>query len=280
MRIPRLTEGHTLARQSHRLRSTSRHSRRVTVLAATAALCLAATGAAATFSAATVSWSPHTSPVDAVDMLYIQHLHPAQPGAPAQPQVQVGVTGQLVLMQAARRAAADRAAAAAAAHAAASLLAAQQAAARRAARQAAARRAAALAAAEQAAQQAAQQPSVTVQSGPAPPAATPAPPAAPPVSGSPQQIAQQLLAQYGWAGQFSCLDSLWERESGWNPAAENPTSGAFGIPQALPAAKMASAGADWATDAATQIRWGLSYIRSTYGSPCGAWAHEEADGWY
>jgi hypothetical protein len=100
-------------------------------------------------------------------------------------------------------------------------------------------------------------------------------------SGSPEQVAQQLLGQFGWsASQFSCLDPLWAQESGWNVTAENPSSGAYGIPQALPGSKMASAGADWATDAATQIRWGLTYIKSLYGSPCGAWAHEEADGWY
>jgi hypothetical protein len=73
---------------------------------------------------------------------------------------------------------------------------------------------------------------------------------------------------------------LWYRESGWNPSAENPSSGAFGIPQALPGSKMASAGADWATNPATQIRWGLSYIQSVYGTPCGAWSHEESAGWY
>jgi len=90
-----------------------------------------------------------------------------------------------------------------------------------------------------------------------------------------------MLAGYGWSSaQFSCLDSLWMRESGWNVHAQNPSSGAYGIPQALPASKMATAGADWQTNAATQIRWGLSYISSRYGSPCGAWAHEEADGWY
>ncbi len=100
-------------------------------------------------------------------------------------------------------------------------------------------------------------------------------------SGSPQQIAMSMLAGYGWsASEFSCLDSLWERESGWNPGAENPASGAYGIPQALPGSKMASAGADWATNPATQIRWGLGYIKSLYGSPCGAWDHELADGWY
>jgi hypothetical protein len=100
-------------------------------------------------------------------------------------------------------------------------------------------------------------------------------------SGSPEQIAEQMLSQFGWSSsQFSCLQPLWERESGWSVTAENPTSGAYGIPQSLPASQMSSAGADWQTDAATQIRWGLTYIQGRYGSPCGAWAHEESDGWY
>ena len=100
-------------------------------------------------------------------------------------------------------------------------------------------------------------------------------------SGSPQQIAQQMLGQYGWsAGQFSCLQPLWYHESGWSVTAQNPSSGAYGIPQALPASQMASAGPDWQTNAATQIKWGLNYIHDRYGSPCGAWAHEQADGWY
>jgi len=104
-------------------------------------------------------------------------------------------------------------------------------------------------------------------------------PAAP--SGTPQQIAMAMLPGHGWSsGQFSCLDNLWTRESGWNVYATNPTSGAYGIPQALPGSKMASAGADWQTNPATQIRWGLGYIQATYGSPCGAWAHETAYGWY
>jgi hypothetical protein len=110
-----------------------------------------------------------------------------------------------------------------------------------------------------------------------PPATAPAPPAQP--SGSPRQIAASMLGSYGWSGQFGCLQALWNRESGWNPTASNP-DGAYGIPQALPGLKMASAGADWQTDAATQIRWGLGYIKSTYGSPCAAWSHEEATGWY
>jgi hypothetical protein len=100
-------------------------------------------------------------------------------------------------------------------------------------------------------------------------------------SGSPEQIAERMLSQFGWSSsQFSCLQPLWEHESGWSVTAENPTSGAYGIPQSLPAAQMASAGADWQTNAATQIRWGLTYIQGRYGSPCGAWAHEESDNWY
>jgi hypothetical protein len=90
-----------------------------------------------------------------------------------------------------------------------------------------------------------------------------------------------MLGQFGWSSsQFSCLEPLWERESGWDVTAENPSSGAYGIPQALSGSLMASSGPDWQTDAATQIRWGLTYIQGRYGSPCGAWAHEEADGWY
>jgi hypothetical protein len=152
-------------------------------------------------------------------------------------------------------------------------------AAKAAAARAAARRAAAAkaAAAREAAQQAAaQQASATQQSTPATQQA-----AVTVAAGSPQQIAGQMLSQFGWsASQFSCLQPLWAQESGWSVTAENPGSGAYGIPQALPGSKMASAGADWQTNAATQIRWGLTYIQGTYGSPCGAWAHEQADGWY
>jgi hypothetical protein len=100
-------------------------------------------------------------------------------------------------------------------------------------------------------------------------------------SGSPQQIALAMLGSFGWSSsQFGCLVSLWGRESGWNMYASNPSSGAYGIPQALPGSKMASAGADWATNPATQIRWGLGYIQQLYGSPCAAWEHSEAVGWY
>ena len=99
--------------------------------------------------------------------------------------------------------------------------------------------------------------------------------------GSPQHIAVAMLGSFGWSSsEFGCLNSLWTRESGWNPDAENPYSGAYGIPQALPGAKMASAGSDWQTNAATQIKWGLGYIQAVYGSPCGAWSHELSYGSY
>ncbi len=102
----------------------------------------------------------------------------------------------------------------------------------------------------------------------------------PPDPGTAEAIAYGLLSSYGFAtSQWGCLDDLWQRESGWVYNAEN-ASGAYGIPQALPGSKMASAGPDWQTDPTTQIKWGLGYIKSIYGTPCGAWAHEEADGWY
>jgi hypothetical protein len=80
--------------------------------------------------------------------------------------------------------------------------------------------------------------------------------------------------------QFPCLDKLFARESGWNYKASNAGSGAFGIPQALPGSKMASEGADWKTNPATQIKWGLKYIEGRYNSPCGAWSHSQSTGWY
>jgi len=80
--------------------------------------------------------------------------------------------------------------------------------------------------------------------------------------------------------QFPCLDKLWKKESGWDYNAENPSSGAFGIPQALPGSKMASEGDDWRTNPATQIKWGLNYIEGRYDTPCGAWSHSQDTGWY
>ena len=97
----------------------------------------------------------------------------------------------------------------------------------------------------------------------------------------PRDIARAMLAQYGWSEyEFGCLDSLWVGESNWNPSATNPTSGAYGIPQSLPAEKMASAGPDWRTNPATQIAWGLEYIRLSYGTPCSANSFKAGNGWY
>jgi len=99
--------------------------------------------------------------------------------------------------------------------------------------------------------------------------------------GDPREIAAALLAEFGFSSdQMSCLDPLWEGESGWRVDADNPYSSAYGIPQALPGSKMASAGDDWATNPATQIRWGLGYISERYGSPCSAWGFKQSHGWY
>lgn len=88
-------------------------------------------------------------------------------------------------------------------------------------------------------------------------------------------------SDYGWGdGEFSCLSNLWQKESGWSYTAENASSGAYGIPQALPGSKMATIGSDWRTNASTQIAWGLSYIDRAYGSPCSAWSHSQANNWY
>lgn len=100
-------------------------------------------------------------------------------------------------------------------------------------------------------------------------------------TGSPHEEAQRQMQGYGWgADQLNCLINLWEKESNWNHLAMNPSSGAYGIPQSLPGNKMASAGADWQTNPATQIKWGLQYISERYGTPCGAWGHSQQVGWY
>lgn len=108
-----------------------------------------------------------------------------------------------------------------------------------------------------------------------------APPFVNPDPGTAQAIALQMVRDRGWGdGEFSCLVSLWNRESGWRVNAYNAGSGAYGIPQSLPGNKMASAGSDWESNPATQISWGLGYIGGRYGSPCGAWSHSESYGWY
>jgi hypothetical protein len=97
-----------------------------------------------------------------------------------------------------------------------------------------------------------------------------------------QQIALNMLPSYGWGStdQWDCLLDLWNQESGWQYDAINAVSGAYGIPQALPADKMAMFGSDWQIDPTTQIEWGLYYINTTYGTPCAAEDHEIADGFY
>jgi hypothetical protein len=103
----------------------------------------------------------------------------------------------------------------------------------------------------------------------------------PPNPNTAQSIAYNMMASFGFDPKtyFGCLLDIWNRESGWVYDAEN-ASGAYGIPQALPGSKMATAGADWQTNPATQIKWGLGYIKAIYGNPCGAWAFEEANGYY
>jgi hypothetical protein len=99
--------------------------------------------------------------------------------------------------------------------------------------------------------------------------------------GNPWQIAGSLMPAYHWTSwQFHYLNLLWMRESGWNRFAYNHSSGAYGIPQAVPGDKMAAAGPDWRTSARTQIIWGMGYIRSRYGDPWNAWQHELRYGWY
>jgi hypothetical protein len=97
----------------------------------------------------------------------------------------------------------------------------------------------------------------------------------------PKAVGRLLAADRGWGGeQFSCLDSLWTKESGWRWNADNASSDAYGIPQALPGSKMASFGSDWASNPVTQIKWGLQYIENRYGTPCSAWAQSRAVNWY
>lgn len=132
---------------------------------------------------------------------------------------------------------------------------------------------------EQAAQQAAQQ----AQQAQAPPQSSNPAPAPPPDCASyfgNKQIGCSLVVEAGLdMNQMSCLEKLWDKESGWRIEAAN-SSGAYGIPQALPGSKMAAFGDDWQTNAVTQIRWGLSYISGRYSTPCGAWSTFQAQNWY
>jgi Transglycosylase SLT domain len=98
----------------------------------------------------------------------------------------------------------------------------------------------------------------------------------------PREIARQILKNkfdYG-SSQFDCFNNIIMRESKWDINATNPSSGAYGIPQALPGSKMSSEGSDWRTNPATQIIWGIKYMKDRYGSPCGAWSFKSSHGWY
>ncbi|MFE5038543.1 aggregation-promoting factor C-terminal-like domain-containing protein [Streptomyces sp. NPDC056683] len=94
---------------------------------------------------------------------------------------------------------------------------------------------------------------------------------------STQAIAHKMIPD---AAQFNAFSKIVSHESGWNPSATNSSSGAYGLVQALPGSKMASAGSDWKTNPATQIKWGLDYMNSRYGSPTAAWSFWQANGWY
>ncbi|MDU0312949.1 hypothetical protein RKE38_04555 [Phycicoccus sp. M110.8] len=99
----------------------------------------------------------------------------------------------------------------------------------------------------------------------------------------PRAAARALMGDYGFGdGQWSCLDNLWMGESGWRYTATNSSSGAYGIPQSLPGSKMATVADDWQTNPVTQIKWGLQYIKSSYGTPCGAWSawQSRSPHWY
>lgn len=109
----------------------------------------------------------------------------------------------------------------------------------------------------------------------------PPPPGATVSPGTARELGREMVLARGWdESQWQCLDSLWQKESGWRTTAENRSSGAYGIPQSLPGSKMASVADDWRTNPATQITWGLGYIGNRYGTPCGAWAHSQARNWY
>ena len=98
----------------------------------------------------------------------------------------------------------------------------------------------------------------------------------------PKEIARQILKnKYGYgSGQFDCFNNIIMRESMWKVNATNPSSGAYGIPQALPGSKMATVASDWRTNPATQIIWGIEYMKDRYGSPCSAWGFKSSHGWY
>jgi hypothetical protein len=155
----------------------------------------------------------------------------------------------------------------------------ERAAADRAARDTAQRKAdeAATAAAEQARKAASATPSKTGKPGVVPPAA----PASCNIYSGNRKVGCAMVLAHGWdLQQMACLDKLWTKESSWNERARNKSSGAYGIPQAYPASKLATAGGDWQTNPATQIKWGIGYIDKRYGTPCKAWSTSQSTGSY
>ncbi|MFE7840328.1 lytic transglycosylase domain-containing protein [Streptomyces sp. NPDC057474] len=92
-----------------------------------------------------------------------------------------------------------------------------------------------------------------------------------------QAVAKKMIAD---SGQYKCFSNIVDHESDWDVNATNASSGAYGLVQALPGSKMSSAGSDWKTNAATQIKWGVDYMKDRYGSPCGAWNFWQANNWY
>jgi hypothetical protein len=117
---------------------------------------------------------------------------------------------------------------------------------------------------------------------PAPPTPAPTPKPKPRVVVIPDTVANAKIYARNRLGatQYACLDKIFTYESKWNPLAENPSSGAYGIPQALPGSKMAAFGSNWRTSPLTQVKWGIWYVEDRYGSACAAWDHIEATGWY
>jgi len=102
-----------------------------------------------------------------------------------------------------------------------------------------------------------------------------------PQTGSNRSIGRKMAAAHGWTGvQWDCLNNLWQKESGWSTRSSNSSGTAWGIPQALPGSKMKSAGSDWRTNPATQIKWGIGYIDNRYGTACKAWGHWQSHNWY
>ena len=102
-----------------------------------------------------------------------------------------------------------------------------------------------------------------------------------PQTGSNRSIGRSMAASHGWTGvQWDCLNNLWQKESGWSTRSSNSSGSAWGIPQALPGSKMKSAGTDWRTNPATQIKWGIGYIDNRYGTACKAWGHWQSHNWY